>query len=199
MIKLALAVATALTVAVTAPAALAATGVCDSNPPTTTTACIDAIQNGGTVVNDIFKDVNGLSGQQLPVFGKLYNQWPGCDGANFAGCAGVSTPPFDCPGQYVCNAVPNTFANAADYLNGLDRKWWQPCRIANHSLDPATGCPAFNACVADGSPGNYLPWEGLVFDLGGPSNKVAIFAQNDHGPQPCESTEYTVYLTDNPL
>lgn len=199
MIKLALAVATALTVAAFAPAALAATGVCDSNPPATTTACIDAIQNGGTVVNAIFKDVNGLSGQQLPVFGKLYNQWPGCDGANFAGCAGVSTPPFDCPGQYVCNAVPNTFANAADYLDGLDRKWWQPCRITNHSLDPATGCPAFNACVADGSPGNYFPWEGLVFDLGGPSNKVAIFAQNDHGPQPCESTEYTVYLTDNPL
>ena len=46
--------------------------------------------------------------------------------------------------------------------------------------------------------GNYHPWTGLVFDLGGPSNKVAIFAENDHGPQPCESLEYTVFLTDNP-
>jgi MYXO-CTERM domain-containing protein len=37
-----------------------------------------------------------------------------------------------------------------------------------------------------------------VFDLGGPSNRVAIFAENDHGPQPCESLEYTIFLTDNP-
>jgi hypothetical protein len=70
MIKLALAAASALAVAAIAPDTLASTGVCDSNPPTTTTACIDAIQNGGAVVNDIFKDVNGLSGQQLPVFGR---------------------------------------------------------------------------------------------------------------------------------
>ena len=39
----------------------------------------------------------------------------------------------------------------------------------------------------------------MVFDLGGPSNKVVLFPINDHGPQPCESVEYTVYLTDNPL
>jgi len=58
-------------------------------------------------------------------------------------------------------------------------------------------CPS-TACIADGTGGNYLPWEGLVFDLGGPSNKVAIFAENDHGPQPCESLEYTVFLSDNP-
>ena len=49
MFKLALAAATALAVAAAAPDARASTGVCDSNPPTTTTACIDAIQNGGTV------------------------------------------------------------------------------------------------------------------------------------------------------
>lgn len=181
-----------------APAAWGSTGVCDSNPPTTTTACIDAIQNGGAVVNDIFKDTNGLSAQQLPLFGKLYNQWPGCDGANDAGCAGTSNPPYDCPGQYTCTTQVNSFATASSYLNSLDRTWWQPCRISDHSLD-VNGCPKFSACVADGSPGSYNPWEGLAFDLGGPSNKVAIFAENDHGPQPCESTEYTVYLTDNPL
>jgi hypothetical protein len=38
----------------------------------------------------------------------------------------------------------------------------------------------------------------MVFDLGGPSNQVAIFAMNDHGPQPCESVEYTVFLTNDP-
>ena len=179
--------------------AQASTGVCDSTPPASTQACIDAIQNGGTVINKIFTDANGLTAQQLPLFGKLFNQWPAiCDGVNDAGCAGTSNPPYDCPGQYTCISPPNTFATASDYLNSLDRKWWQPCRITDHSLD-ANGCPKFSACIADGLGGNYNPWEGLAFDLGGPSNKVAIFAENDHGPQPCESTEYTVYLTDNPF
>jgi MYXO-CTERM domain-containing protein len=175
----------------------AATGVCDSTSGAPQ-ACIDAIQANGGVVNDIFKDSNGLTAQQLPVFGTLFNAWPGCPTAPAAGCAGQSLLPYDCPGQYQCNSVANTFENASAYLNALDRLWWQPCRLANHTIQP-NGCPAWGACVADGVPGEYLPWEGLVFDLGGPSNKVAIFAQNDHGPQPCESLEYTVYLTDNPF
>jgi hypothetical protein len=52
--------------------------------------------------------------------------------------------------------------------------------------------------ISDGDDRFYLPWNGLVFDLGGLANKVAIFAVNDHGPQPCESNEYTVYLTNDP-
>jgi hypothetical protein len=175
----------------------AATGVCDSTAGAPQ-ACIDAIQaNGGAVVNDVFKDTNGLTALQLPLFGQLFNAWPGCPTVASAGCAGQSLTPFDCPGQYQCNSVANTFENGSTYLNALDRLWWQPCRLANH--DVVNGCPVWGACVADGTPGSYLPWEGLVFDLGGPSNKVAIFAQNDHGPQPCESLEYTVYLTDNPF
>src|SRR5438132_319590 len=67
-----------------------ATGVCDNNPPASIAACTSAVQSGGTVVNDIFRDAHG------------------------------------------------------------------------------------------------------------PSNKVVVFATNDHGPQPCESLEYTIYLTDHP-
>jgi len=52
--------------------------------------------------------------------------------------------------------------------------------------------------VLDGDKNFYNPWDAMVFDLGGLANKVAIFAQNDHGPQPCESNEYTVFLTNNP-
>lgn len=179
-----------------APSAHAATGVCDANPPLSTDACTAAIQQNGSVINDIFTDLNGLTGQQLPVFGQPFNHWPGCDGTVFAGCSGQSVAPFDCPGQYTCNGLPNSFANATTYLGGLDRLWWHPCRLSNHNL--VNGCPDFLACIADGTPGSYFPWEGIVFDLGGPSNKVAIFAQNDHGPQPCESAEYTVFLSDNP-
>jgi hypothetical protein len=181
----------------TAQVQQAATGVCDSNPPSSTLACINAVQNNASVVNDIFKDSNGLTGPQLPTFGKLFNQWPNCpDATDFAGCAGQSLPPYDCPGQYTCLGKPNNFATASQHLNALDRLWWHPCRLANPNL--VNGCPQYG-CIGDGVGGNYLPWEGLVFDLGGPSNKVAIFAQNDHGPQPCESLEYTVYLTDNPM
>ncbi|MCC6668735.1 MAG: putative metal-binding motif-containing protein [Polyangiaceae bacterium] len=184
----------------TALAAEAATGACDANPPTSSLACINAVQSAGGVVHDIFKDKNGLTGPQLPLFAKFFNNWPGCDTTSHNGCAGESTPPYDCPGVYSCNGtVTNTVANATKYLEKLDHLWWHPCRLLDHTL--TNGCPnrAVSNCVTDGTPGHYFPWEGLVFDLGGPSNKVAIFAQNDHGPQPCESIEYTVYLTDNPL
>ncbi len=174
------------------------TGVCDSNPPVSTQACIDAVQAAAGIVNDVFTDSNGLTADQLPVFGQLFNNWPGCTTANHAGCAGQSNPPYDCPGQYACLPnTPNTFANIANQVNALDRLWGHPCRLSDHTL--IGNCPNWDSCVANGAVGSYLPWEGLVFDLGGPSNKVAIFAQNDHGPQPCESLEYTVYLTDNPF
>lgn len=176
--------------------ARAATGVCDVSPQSEAT-CTAQIESAGAVVDDIFKDTMGRTGPELPVFGQIVNAWPGCN-APSAGCAGTSNPPYDCPGEYACASVANTFVNAGAYLNALDRQWWQPCRLSDHTLD-ANGCPKFGTCIADGVGGSYLPWEGLVFDLGGPSNKVVIFAENDHGPQPCESLEYTVYLSDNPM
>jgi MYXO-CTERM domain-containing protein len=177
----------------------AATGVCDSNPPVSTQACIDAVQANGAVINDIFKDSNGLTGPQLPVFGTLFNNWPNCATSNVTGCnCGESLAPFDCPGQYSCaSSQPPLFNNVAQCANALDRLWAHPCRLTDHNL--INGCPNWASCTPDGVGGNYFPWEGMVFDLGGPSNQVVIFAQNDHGPQPCESLEYTVYLSDNPF
>ena len=171
--------------------------------------CIAAVQASGAVVNDIFKDANGLTGLELPVFGQIINNWPMCgDTIDYDSCAGVSNasanPPYNCPGNYTCGAADGTVTSAATFLNALDHRWWQPCRLMDPSLSP-TGmngamCPTFgvNNCITDQVGGNYFPWEGLVFDLGGPSNQVAIFAENDHGPQPCESLEYTVFLTNNP-
>ena len=69
--------------------------------------------------------------------------------------------------------------------------------------DPATlpTCTTLDnpARIGDGDGRFYNPWDHLVFDMGGLANKVAIFAVNDHGPQPCESNEYTVYLTNDPF
>lgn len=186
----------AISVSLTAPFATAATGVCNETPEAPQ-KCIDAIQNSGGVVNDIFHDSNGLAADQLPVFGKLFNAWPGCPNINASTCAGQSNPPYDCPGQYTCGVTTTDFATAESFLNTLDRRWLQPLRIENHNV--VNNCPeGFGVSIADGLGGNYFPWEGFVFDLGGPSNKVAIFAENDHGPQPCESIEYTVFLSDNP-
>lgn len=180
--------------------AAAATGVCDSNPPTTTDACINAIQANGGVVNDIFKDSQGHTATQLPTYGQLFNVYPGCTIASCAGCdPGTDTAPYDCPGEYSCVSQPATgalFTDVAKALAGVDHVWAHPCRLSNHTL--VNGCPQYTACIPDGTGGAYFPWEGLIFDLGGPSNQVAIFAMNDHGPQPCESLEYTVYLTNNP-
>ena len=194
-----IAVALAFSVMLAPGTAVAAAGVCDVDAASEQ-ACIDAVQAGGTVVNDIFRDANDLTATQLPVFGQIYNAWPGCTTLNFLSCAGESLAPFDCPLQYRCATAANNFTNAATYMNALDRFWWQPCRMADHTLD-VNGCPKFGpaSCVANGTGGGYFPWEGLVFDLGGEANKVAIFAENDHGPQPCESLEYTVYLTNDPL
>lgn len=49
------------------------------------------------------------------------------------------------------------------------------------------------------NPALDTPWNGSVFDLGGPANKAVVFPVIDHGPLPNEALEYTVYLTDSPL
>src|ERR1051325_11823309 len=87
---------------------LAATGVCDANPPASGRACLDSIQARGAVVNDIFRDANGQTADQLSVPGRVIDNWPGCaDAAPFAGCSGLSVAPYDCPGQYTCSTPPD--------------------------------------------------------------------------------------------
>mgnify|MGYP006323299833 CR=1 FL=1 len=129
-----LSLAMALGALTSAGAAGAATGLCDSNPPTSSQACINAIQSAGGVVNDIFKDKNGLTGPQLPLFAKFFNNWPGCDQTGWAGCAGESTAPYDCPEKYVCNAaVTNTVANAAGSSGNRTRRITWFSRISSNS------------------------------------------------------------------
>jgi len=56
-------------------------------------------------VNDIFRDANNRTAQQLTLFGKVVNIYPQCTTLNCAGCnPGTSNPPYDCPGQYGCAA-----------------------------------------------------------------------------------------------
>lgn len=184
--------------------ARAVVGNCETNGGAT---CLAQIQSNGGVIDDVFKDQNGKTGDQLPVFGKLYDAWPGCTIAN----AGNYLDEYQgtesqCPQVPPHNVGGYDFTAAASYVDALDWKYVQPVRLASgHGTSQAGACPSWDqsgtwvdengATSHDG----YVPREALVFDLGGPSNKVVVFAVNDHGPQPCESVEYTVWLTDNPM
>lgn len=192
----------------------AATGTCDVSAGDTgpsEMACVNSIAalGPGTVVADIFHDANNKTADQL-IYGKLIDAWggPGDPYANPNGCPQANTI---CNGDLstsqwtpavICLNYSHDLNTVAGYVNGLDWKYANPIRMHDgHGSQgaPYTACPDWANSVGDGNKEGYKPWEGMVFDLGGPSNKVALFPVNDHGPQPCESVEYTVYLTDNPL
>lgn len=85
------------------------------------------------------------------------------------GAAGFSTSPTD----YGYVTVSNSPAEYAAAGRCLDM-WW----------------------IQDLGDGDLT--SGNVWDLGGPSNQVAVFPVVDHGPLPQEAIEYTVYLSNNP-
>ncbi len=66
-------------------------------------------------------------------------------------------------------------------LNARDYAWGQNYG-SNTTINPALD----------------TPWNGSVFDLGGPANKAVVFPVIDHGPLPNEALEYTVYLSNTP-
>jgi hypothetical protein len=184
--------------------ALASTGICDQSPPSEA-ACVTAVSafSNGKVLNDVFRDASGKTADQLlpSQFGKLFQHYKGCNTANTT-CNGFlddfasqSVPTVKCVSGW-----SRDFNETASYVNQLDWKYANPIRLhEGHGVSPQNNaCPDWANQVTDGDTDGYKPWEGMVFDLGGPSNQVSVFAINDHGPQPCESTEYIVYLSDNP-
>lgn len=178
--------------------------VCSSNPPTSTMACLSAITSGASVVNDVFSDANGRTGPELPSLAVLFNNWPACGGTvDSAGCSGVGVAPFDCPGQFSCTGAPLTFTSASTSVNALDHAFWSSCRLADQTLSPTGAggalCPKLTDNCSFSPDAPYAPSVGLVFDLGSPSNKVAVFATTVNGHTECKSTGHTVYMTDNPF
>lgn len=85
------------------------------------------------------------------------------------GCSGYSNNPNTY--GYSCGGA--TFSTFQDRANCLDMWWIQ---------DTGVGFDA----------------SGNIWDLGGPSNQVAVFPIVDHGPLPQETMEYTVYLSNDP-
>jgi hypothetical protein len=195
----------AVGIALAAPSsATAAAGPCTQNGGN---ICLQAINASGGVVDAVFADAQGRAAPQLPVFGTLYNAWPGCPIANIGNYDNhYEGTESHCPNVPSHNAGGYDFATGSKALNHLDWEYGQPVRLrSGHGKTHGGACPSWddNATWVDedgaSSHEGYVPREGLVWDLGGPSNRVAVFAVNDHGPQPCESAEYTVWLSDNPL
>lgn len=90
-------------------------------------------------------------------------------GTGVTGCSGYSYSPGSW--AYTCGAA--SWADFQARGNCLDMWWIQ---------DVGVGLDA----------------TGDIWDLGGPSNQVAVFPIIDHGPMPQEAIEYTVYLSNNP-
>ena len=94
----------------------------------------------------------------------------------------------DGQGHGVNNAVLNSYvldpvgSRAAD-ANALDFAWVQD--VGNTI--------AFSPGVTGGRPS-----EGIVWDLGGPANQLAVFVFVDHGPVPGEVLENTAWLSSDP-
>ncbi len=99
---------------------------------------------------------------------------------------------------------PPAFTSDSDYRFGWDHRF----------EDTLNGLDCYNAeidrfyigiaghadgdRVCDGEQAMFLPQHGAIFDLGGEGNRVAVFPFTDHGPLPCESFEYSVWLSNNP-
>ena len=80
-----------------------------------------------------------------------------------------------------------------DTMNGLDCYNGEVDRFYIGAMGHADGDR-----VCDGEQAMFLPEHGAIFDLGGEGNRVAVFPFTDHGPLPCESFEFSVWLSNNP-
>ncbi|HET6599572.1 MAG TPA: PEP-CTERM sorting domain-containing protein [Burkholderiaceae bacterium] len=102
--------------------------------------------------------------------GLIYGTALGTGGLN---ASGITTGMFDY--AYSLTATNTASVNARDYA-------WGQNTGTNLTTNPASD----------------TPWNGTVFDLGGPANKAVVFPVVDHTPLPQEALEYTAYLTDDP-
>ncbi len=164
-------------------------------PDSTGLMCLNALRaarGDGAVVDDIFTTSDGLYAPQL-TFARYIRGVNGCIGwtgwdsvGPFAGGA-YEPARRQFLDQYFCHsAAPGE--DISVYADSLDWYWTQVTRT-----DPVTG-----AGLADGDPNHYLPWRGRLYDLGGEANRVVVFPISDHGPLPCESFEYSIWLSNNP-
>ncbi|NOY93693.1 MAG: hypothetical protein GXP55_21110, partial [Deltaproteobacteria bacterium] len=177
----------ALALGLLSPAPAAAQATCVD---ATGAMCLAAIGGG---VDDIFSTSDGRFAPQL-TFGTYVR---GINGA----CAVGQTVNPRALDAYTCMGGSGTLTpdgaggctisaphpRAAEAANSLDWLWTQVLRTRDDC-----------SFVADGEAGFYVPWRGRIYDLGGEANRVVLFPVTDHGPLPCESFEYTVWLSNDP-
>ena len=164
---------------VTAPSVAHAQATCVDMTGTMCLTALTAMHADG-VVNDIFTTADGHFAPELHFAHYIR-------GVN--GCIGRTNDPTILTG-YTCGAIgsnPPGGNDPAFHANSLDWYWTQIFRTHPDGT-----------FVADGEAGNYTPWHGRIYDLGGEGNRVVVFPVTDHGPLPCESFEYSLWLSNNP-
>ncbi len=200
---------------------------CSSDPTTSLGKCLNDFRAlpadpliPNRVIDDIFKTSDGKDARQLnfaTYFRGLAAATPGGAAPPLSGCIGVSTnryngqscvgcdcttcTPVQCTAYSCSETWDHTAATAHDYADKLDWKWWQFDRGTWESnwvtrvADQVRDCPDINNAAQC----SYNPVHGMIYDLGGEANRVAVFAITDHTSDSClEPFEWTVWLTDNP-
>ena len=200
---------------------------CSSDPATPLGKCLDDFRAlpadpliPSRVIDDIFHTSDGKDARKLNFASYLRGiavATPGDPAPPLSGCIGVSTNRYNgqtCTGcdcttctptmctAYSCSTSWDHSATTAhEYADKLDWKWWQYERGTWESgwsaivADQVRDCPDINNAAQC----SYNPVHGMIYDLGGEANRVAVFAITDHTSDSClEPFEWTVWLTDNP-
>lgn len=154
---------------------------------------------GATV--ETFRALYGYPTRQAVIDDQLLD-----DGV-FPTCINLAT--FPGPGAAPCGAFQACMNHATLITNPINApvqgcsgysydpgSWGYTCGNADFATYAARGSCLDMWWLQDGGV-NDIPG-GNVWDLGGPSNQVAVFPIIDHGPLPHEAIEYTVYLSNNP-
>jgi LruC domain-containing protein/RHS repeat-associated protein len=127
------------------------------------------------------------------------------DDATFATCIAAGFPGptgAPCGAHTACQNHAVLVQNAQSYVTGCSGYSNDPngygyaCGDASFATFQARGNCLDMWWIQDGGVG--FDGSGNIWDLGGPSNQVAVFPVIDHGPLPQEAMEYSVYLSNNP-
>ncbi len=151
---------------------------------------------GATVTT--FKNLYGFANNQAVIDAQLLDDgvFPTC--MNLAAFPGPTGSPC---GAHTACMNKATYIGTVQGCSGYSYQassWAYTCGDASLAAYSARGNCLDMWWLQDTGNNDHAPNNTNIWDLGGPSNQVAVFPIIDHGPMPQEAIEYTVYLSNNP-
>ncbi|MEZ4296067.1 MAG: DNRLRE domain-containing protein [Polyangiaceae bacterium] len=151
---------------------------------------------GATVTT--FKNLYGYANNQAVIDDQLLDDgvFPTC--MNLAAFPGPTGAPC---GAHTACMNKATYIGTVQGCSGYSYQagsWAYTCGNASLADYSARGNCLDMWWLQDTGNNDHTAGNTNIWDLGGPSNQVAVFPIIDHGPMPQEAIEYTVYLSNNP-